>query len=150
MITATIQGISKKDNGKHISAFNGEIITGKEAQKRIQELFDDCDEVNLSSQELFCKLSNGKFFCAMAHPQKDEIGRTRIALLVWDKDTASEIIKQTIEVMGLEYERFKRLKAEYLDSKESKDSSNPFNKNALLIAGGIAVAAVAFYLLIKK
>lgn len=144
MITATIQGVSKKDNGKPISVFNGKIITGKEASKRTEELFEDCYEVNLNSQELFCKLANGKFFCAMPHPQKDEMGRTRIALLVWDKDTDCELVKQSIEVMGLEYERFKRLKREYLSSQKL------FGKNALFVVGGIALAALAFYLLTKK
>lgn len=144
MITATIQGVSKQDNGKHITVFNGKIITGKEASKRTEELFKDCDEVNLSSQELFCKLANGKFFCAMPHPQQDEIGRTRIALLVLDKDTTDELVKQSIEVMGLEYERFQRLKNEYLSSQKL------FDKNALFVVGGIALAAFVFYLLTKK
>ena len=36
----------------------------------------------------------------MQHPEKDVEGRYRIVLIVWDKNTAEEIIKETIEALN--------------------------------------------------
>lgn len=145
MITATIQGISQKNNRKHISAQDGKIIRGKIEQEQITQLYKDCASVNLDAQELFCELDNGKFFCALYHPQKDDIGRVRIALIVWDKDTSQELIQKTLEVMGLEFERFLGLKREF----ESRQKVG-VSKNTLVVVGGIALLALATYLLFKK
>ena len=143
MITATIQGISGENNREHISACDGKIITGKQAEKLVNQLYDDCYEVDLGSDELYLKMPNGKFFAAMFHPQKDDIGRLRIALIVWDKDTSNELIKQTLEVMGLDYERFLELRREFRAKKVG-------SKNALIILGGVALLAAVAYFLLKK
>lgn len=144
MITATIQGISQENNYKHISAQDGQIIVGKMEQKQIMQLYKDCESVNIDTQELFCELENGKLFCALYHPQKDDIGRTRIALIVWDKDTSNEMIQKTLEVMGLEFERFKRLEREF------KRNKIGVSKNALVAIGIIALVASVIYLVVKK
>ena len=144
MITATVQGISQENNRKHISVQDGQIITGKKEEEQVAQLYRDCDSVDLDSDELYCKIENGKLFCAMYHPQKDDIGRTRIALIVWDKDTSDELIQKTLEVMGLEYEHFKKLKREY------KRRQIGINRNALFAIGVIALVGISVYLTIKK
>ncbi|MGX3044832.1 hypothetical protein [Helicobacter sp. T3_23-1056] len=138
MITATVQGKSQENNRKHISAQDGQIITGKKEEEQVTQLYRDCDSVNLESDELYCKLKNGKFFCALYHPENDDIGRRRIALIVWDKDTSDEMIQHTLEVMGLEYERFKKLEQEYKQ------------KKALVAIGIIALVGFGIYLLAKN
>lgn len=145
MITATVQGISQENNRKHISAQDGKIITGKIEQEQVTRLYMDCESVNLNTQELFCELDNGKLFCALYHPEKDDIGRRRIALVVWDKDTSQELIQKTLEVMGLEFERFLELKREFESQKRVGVS-----KNTLVIIGGVALLVLAAYLLFKK
>lgn len=145
MITATVQGISQENNRKHISAQDGKIITGKIEQEQVTRLYMDCESVNLNTQELFCELDNGKLFCALYHPEKDDIGRVRTALIVWDKDTSQELIQETFEVMGLEFERFLELKREFESQKRVGVS-----KNTLVIVGGVALLVLAAYLLFKK
>lgn len=144
MITITVQGISQENNRKHITAQDGQIITGKKEEEQVAQLFKDCDSVDLDTDELFCELENGKLFCGLYHPQKDDIGRTRIALIVWDKDTSNEMIQKTLEVMGLEFERFKRLEREF------KRNKIGVSKNALVAIGIIALVASAIYLVVKK
>ncbi|MGX2981813.1 hypothetical protein [Helicobacter sp. 23-1045] len=109
----------------------------------------DCQKVNVSA-EYYCELENGKLFCALYHPENDDIGRRRIALIVWDKDTSDEIIQKTLEVMGLEYNRFLELKSEFEARLESNKQVGT-NKNKLVaIIGGVALIAFVAYLLIKK
>ena len=114
MIIATIQGISRADNGKHITAYNGSLITGKEQENRVNELFRSIGEIDVS-EELFCFTKQGQCLCAIEHPQKDEMGRIRTALILYDKDTSDAMIKQTLEVMGLEHERFDKLRQKYFE-----------------------------------
>lgn len=69
MITATIQGISKENNQKHISAYNGTIITDEVEKERVAQLYRDCYEVNSNTEE-FRLLKNGKFFLCDLSPAK--------------------------------------------------------------------------------
>ena len=143
MISATIQGKYKENRGKHITAQDGKLITGDAQTKCVNAILKDCQNVNMS-REYYCELENGKLFCALYHPQKDDIGRTRIALIVWDKDTSNEMIQKTLEVMGLEFERFKRLEREF------KRNKIGVSKNALVAIGVIALVASVIYLVVKK
>ncbi len=143
MISATIQGKYKENRGKHITAQDGKLITGEAQTKCVNAILEDCKEVNVSG-EYYCELENGKLFCALYHAEKDDIGRKRIALIVWGKDTSNEMIQKTLEVMGLEFERFKRLEREF------KRNKIGVSKNALVAIGVIALVASAIYLVVKK
>ena len=144
MITATVQGESQKDNYKHISAQDGQKITDKKEEEQVAQLYRDCDSVDLDTDELYCELENGKLFCAIYHPERDDIGRTRIALIVWDKDTSNKMIQETLEVMGLDFERFKRLEREF------KRNKIGVSRNALFVIGVIALVGIGVYLAVKK
>ena len=149
MISATISGKDKANNRKHITAQDGNLITGESQSECINVILKDCQNVNVSG-EYYCELENGKLFCALYHTEKDDIGRRRTALIVWDKDTSNEMIQKTLEVMGLEYERFLGLKNAFEVSFESNKKVGT-NKNKLVaIIGGIALVAFVAYLLIKK
>lgn len=143
MISATIQGKYKENRGKHITAQDGKLIIGEAQTKCVNAILKDCQNVNVSG-EYYCELENGKLFCALYHAEKDDIGRKRTALIVWDKDTSNEIIQKTLEVMGLEFERFKRLEREF------KRNKIGVSKNALVAIGVIALVASAIYLVVKK
>lgn len=148
MITATIQGISSENNCKHITAHNGKIIEGDIAQEKINQLYDDCYEVDLGDKELYCELGNGKLFCAIDHPVRDDIGRIRTALIVWDKNTPQKNIQDTIEVMGLSHSRLLELENEYNSLKAH--SSKKRSKKGLYIACGVAIIAITTIILLKK
>ena len=144
MIRATIQGKDKANNRKHITAQNATLITGEAQTKCVNAILRDCKNVSVSG-ELYYELDNGKLFCALYHPEKDDIGRVRTALIIWDKDTSQELIQKTLEVMGLEFERFLELKREFESQKRVGVS-----KNTLVIVGGVALLVLAAYLLFKK
>lgn len=148
MISATIQGIHKENNRKHTTAQNGKLITGEAQKECINAILRDCKDESVDD-EVYCELDNGKLFCALYHPMKDDIGRMRIALIVWDKDTSNELIQKTLEVMGLEYERFLELKGEF-DKRFAARQKDSVSKGTLAIVGGIALLAFATYLLLKK
>lgn len=149
MISATISGKDKANNRQHITAQNGKLIIGDVQTKCVNAILEDCKEVNVGG-EYYCELENGKLFCALYHAEKDDIGRRRTALIVWDKDTSNEIIQKTLEVMGLEYERFLGLKSEFEVSVKSNQKIGT-NKNKLVaIIGGVALVVFVAYLLIKK
>lgn len=148
MISATIQGIDKSNNREHITAQNGKLITGEVQRECVNEILRDCSEVS-ADDEMYCELDNGKLFCALYHPIKDDIGRRRIALIVWDRDTSNELIQKTLEVMGLDYERFLELKGEFEERFVARQKGG-VSKNTVVIVGGIALLAFVAYLLLKK
>lgn len=148
MISATIQGIHKENNREHITAQNGKLIIGEEQRECVNEILRDCREAS-ADDEVYCELDNGKLFCALYHPVKDDIGRMRIALIVWDKDTPNELIQKTLEVMGLEFERFLELKSEFEGQFAAKQKGG-VSKSTVAIVGGIALLAFVAYLLLKK
>lgn len=147
MISATIQGIHKENNGKHTTAQNGKLITGEAQRECVNAILRDCREAS-ADDEVYCELDNGKLFCALYHPIKDDIGRKRIALIVWDKDTSNELIQKTLEVMGLDYERFLELKGEFEERFVAVDKSG--GKKIWIAVGGIALVAFVAYLIFKK
>lgn len=146
MISATIQGVDKANNRARISAQNGKLITGEAQRECVNAILRDCKDISVN-EELYCELDNAKFFCALYHPQKDDIGRRRTALIVWDKDTPMELIQKTLEVMGLEFERFVRLQADFEAERKARQSG--VAKNTLIIVGGIVLCAFVIYLLFK-
>lgn len=148
MISATIQGIDKSNNREHITAQNGKLITGEVQRECVNAILRDCKEVS-ADDEMYCELDNGKLFCALYHPIKDDIGRLRIALIVLDKDTPNELIQKTLEVMGLDYERFLELKGAFEERFAARQKGG-VSKNTVVIVGGIALLAFVAYLLLKK
>ena len=119
MIMATIQGRNINDNGKHTTACDGKLVDGMEQEKCMSELFRAIRDISVKGEK-FCDLKTNRLFCAIEHPQRDEIDRIRTALIVYDRDTSEAMIKQTIEIMGLDYARFQSLREEYQKSLESK------------------------------
>ena len=77
-------------------------------------------------------------FMFIYHPEKDDIGRTRVAKILWDNDANQSEIKQTVELAGLEYQRFLQIQT------EAKFKKKLNNKN-IIIGGaiGLLVGAVA-------
>ena len=143
MISATIQGIHKENNGKHTTAQNGKLITGEAQRKCVNAILKAFRGIKVRKESYF-EIDSGELLCTMYHPIKDDIGRMRIALIVLDKDTPNELIQKTLEVMGLDFERFLKLRRKFKLQKVGVSS------NTLVIVGGMVLVAFAICFIFKK
>lgn len=147
MINATISGIHKENHRKHITAQNGELVTDETQRECVNAILKECSGIKVRGDSFF-ELDSGKLFCSLCHPIRDDLGRMRIALIVWDKDTSNELIQKTLEVMGLEFERFLELKGEFEERFVVRDKSG--GRKIWIAVGGIALVAFVAYLVFKK
>ena len=138
MIVAIVQG---KDKGLYDTVIDGKIVSGKEQQDAINKLLSKIPSIKITGNGGF-KLETGEFFCHMQHPEKDVEGRYRIVLIVWDKNTAEEIIKETIEGIGCDYDKFVQVRSEINNEKKT------LKKIMMLL--GIFLILVAVILFLKK
>ncbi|WP_096020348.1 hypothetical protein [Campylobacter lanienae] len=138
MIIATIQSIDSK-NSEQIVAVDGKIIKNdKEKSSYLNQLFDTICDIDIpDNDEKMLALKNGQYFCYIYHPKNDDIGRRRRALILFDKETNLEIQKQTIEVLGLSWDKFYKLQQE----------SKRVKLNFMVILAFVAAAAMIFVLL---
>lgn len=107
MVFITIQGTNKE--GQSESVKNGKKIIGDEEQKEIYALLRFIDKNHIDTYNENCIKRNGYNFCTILHPTKDEKGRNRMAWVIWDKFSSDEELKNSIELMGLSYEKFKTI-----------------------------------------
>lgn len=152
MIVATVQG--NEEGGKHITVKNGKRITGKEQQEVINELYDKVRGIEINGDIGIEELKGKEIFCYMEHPEVDSYGRKGIAFIVWDKKEKKEIIKRTIEEIGLDYDKFK-IKYDkfnnFINKLINKLNNNSKQKQIILVglAAGV-VAAIIITLAINK
>ena len=107
MISAMIQAIKRDEN--NVVVLDGQILSGDEARKCAENIFDEVDKIKYSDKEQIQKIRSNKFFCNIYHPQKDDLGRIRTALIVWDKGTSLKLVQSTINALGLDYEKWEKL-----------------------------------------
>lgn len=148
MISATISGIHKENHRKHITVQNGELVTDEAQNVCVNAILKECRGIKVRGDSYF-ELDSGKLFCSLCHTIRDDLGRMRIALIVWDKDTSNELIQKTLEVMGLEIERFLELKGAFEEQFAARQKGG-VSKSTVAIVGGIALLAFVAYLLLKK
>lgn len=112
MVLATIQG--KNSQNDQITALNGKIIFGEDEQKQIDDLIDFRSKFKITykQREEFIKKGN-KFFVFLKHIEPDDIGRTRVAMLLYDKNTPKDEIEKTLNVMGLDVANFNNILNKY-------------------------------------
>lgn len=142
MIVATVQG--NEEGGKHITVKDGKRITGKEQQEVINELYDKVRGIEINGDIGIEELKGKEIFCYMEHPEVDSYGRKGIAFIVWDKKEKKEIIKRTIEEIGLDYDKFK-IKYDKFNNFFNKliNKLNNNSKQKQIILVGLAAGAVA-------
>lgn len=116
MIVATVQG---KYNGLHDTVLNGKRITGEEQKTAINNLLSKIPPKEILEDNISL-LKNKEFFCSMIHPERDVEGRGRIVLIVWDKEESDDMIKKTVETIGLDYDSFLKLKNRFDKKKTPK------------------------------
>lgn len=152
MIIATIQ--SKITGGSHPSttALNGKLLSSDEAQPHLNRLYEIIDGLPPLDSEQIVPISDSRYLlCVQDHPERDEAGRIRPALVLWSDDESLESIKSTLQAMGLEIARFSDLYREYqaaVQARAKAQAKAKQNKRVLLIAG--VVAAFALIYLLKK
>ncbi|TQR34426.1 hypothetical protein DMB92_00205 [Campylobacter sp. MIT 99-7217] len=140
MIIATIQGTDTSSGGKHISACDGRLVENQEQDKCLEKLFSiiNHSDINNNENEGFYAIANEYYLCLIQHPKKDDIGRTRIALVLFSQNENEDIVHKTLDIMGLEYDRFKNLRQKYLVSKNNtlKTQRMPMLVVACAVVGG--------------
>lgn len=129
MISVMIQAVKKDEN--NVVALDGKILEGATAKRQAKAIFDDIDGLKLKGEGVQKSSDNTKLVCYLYHTIKDDAGRTRGCVVVWEKGTSQELIKQTLELMGLDFNRFKALYELY----ESKAK-----RQGLIV--GVAVLAI--------
>ncbi|PPS21865.1 hypothetical protein [Brachyspira murdochii] len=115
MIVAIVQG---KDRGLYDTVIDGEVVSGKEQQDAINKLLSKIPPIKITGNGGF-KLETGEFFCHMQHPEKDVEGRYRVVLIVLDKNTSEEIIKETIKAIGCDYYKYVQIRNEINNEKKT-------------------------------
>lgn len=50
MIAATIQGVSRSNNGKHITAYDGKLLAGESQESCIEGIFRAISEINVENE----------------------------------------------------------------------------------------------------
>ena len=106
MIIATIQGKNKKE--ETITTLNGEFVYGDEEQRCIDKILANTKNIGNIGKQKFCSV-NDNFIVFIDHPEKDDIGRIRTAMVFYNKDITKEEIYKTIEKMGLDIQNFDKL-----------------------------------------
>ena len=134
MIIATIQGKNKKE--ETITTLNGEFVYGDEEQRCIDKILANTKNIGNIGKQKFCSV-NDNFIVFIDHPEKDDIGSIRTAMVFYNKDITKEEIYKTIEKMGLDIQNFDKLQKEYTEKKA-------------LIKGVILLAAVGTILWLKR
>lgn len=127
MIKITIQG--KNQEEKQLGWANGE-----KSGENYYEICNFMEKYNFIRNGIEeAKFTNEVNMAYIFHPEKDDIGRTRVAMLVWDKDSDQSEIQKTIELAGLDYERFLLICNE---AKVKKSKQNNKNVKNIFIGGG--------------
>ncbi|MEI0548732.1 hypothetical protein R4K89_00290 [Brachyspira intermedia] len=107
-----------------------------EAQKDLDSLFDRLPHISYTEDDI--RKMNDETLCRMKHPIKDNEGRNRIVYIVWDKEASDEMIKKTVETIGLNYDSFLKLKNTFDKKKTQK---------LMLIALIVVVLAIVILIL---
>lgn len=151
MIIATIQ--SKITGGSHPSTttLNGELLSSDETQPHLNRLYELIDGLPPLDSEQIVPISDSRYLlCVQDHPERDEAGRIRPALVLWSDDESLESIKPTLQAMGLEIARFSELYREYQAAVQARAAQAKARKHRQLLLVAGVVAAFALIYLLKK
>lgn len=141
MVIATIQSKETGSNGYDITAVNGAIVDSDTAQPYVNKLYALIRDVpsHLDTEEILPLA--GYMLCVQDHPERDDKGRIRPALVLWSDDESVESIKPTLQAMGLDEARFNDLYRGYQAAAQAKARKH---RQLLLAAGVVIVVALAY------
>ena len=147
MVIATIQSKETGRNGYDITAVNGAIVDIDTAQPYVNKLYALIRDVpsHLDTEEILPLA--GYMLCVQDHPERDDKGRIRPALVLWSDDESLESIKRTLQAMGLDEARFNELYRKYQAKQaKAKTQARAKQNKRLLLAAGVAIIIALIYL----
>lgn len=147
MVIATIQSKETGRNGYDITAVNGAIVDSDTAQPYVNKLYALIRDVpsHLDTEEILPLA--GYMLCVQDHPEKDDKGRIRPALVLWSDDESLESVKRTLQAMGLDEARFNGLYRGYQAAAQAKAAQAKARKHRqLLLAAGVVIVVALAYL----
>lgn len=114
MVYASMQG--KDENNKRVTAVDGRLLTaGEEENKILLDIAKKLSTRRLDFSGMIRNLNRFERYCYLNHPEVDDIGRLRKALIIWDKNDSEENIKKTIEAIGINnFNEWKLANEEYI------------------------------------
>lgn len=114
MVYASMQG--KDENNKRVTAVDGRLLTaGEEENKILLDIAKKLSTRRLDFSGMIRNLNRFERYCYLNHPEVDDIGRPRKALIIWDKNDSEENIKKTIEAIGINnFNEWKSANEEYI------------------------------------
>ncbi|MEI0485141.1 hypothetical protein [Brachyspira intermedia] len=134
-----IASVESKNAGKNELVENGIPLNVDdiEVQKKWNCLLERLPHKSYVKDDIF-QINENEILCRMKHPEKDQAGRNRIVYIVWDKEASDEMIKKTVETIGLNYDSFLKLKNTFDKKKTQK---------LMLIALIVVVLAIVILIL---
>lgn len=134
-----IASVESKNAGKNELVENGILlnIDDIEVQKKWNYLLERLPHESYVKDDIF-QINENEILCRMKHHEKDQAGRNRIVYIVWDREASDEMIKKTVETIGLDYDSFLKLKNEFDKKKSPK---------LMLIALIVVVLAIVILIL---
>lgn len=98
-----------KVNESDVVFADGVFLQNEEALQTSESIYDLCKNENLD-QEIVKKLKNNKTLALLYHPIKDDFGRLRPAIIVYENTISDEELQDSLNKFGLDYNRFLELK----------------------------------------
>lgn len=147
MVIATIQSKETGRNGYDITAVNGAIVDSDTAQPYVNKLYALIRDVpsHLDTEEILPLA--GYMLCVQNHPERDDKGRIRPALVLWSDDESVESIKRTLQAMRLDEARFNELYRGYQAAAQARAAQAKARKRRqLLLAAGVVIVVALAYL----
>ncbi len=132
MTIATIQTCKTGSDEPNITAKDGVILEGDNATKAVNELYKNIRDISVGNDEKIMPIHNTHLLCVIYHAQKDDKGRIRPALVLWDKNEDLNKVKETLKVMGLDRERFDELYTQYQKATRECESIKKIGGGAIV------------------
>lgn len=88
---------------------DGEFLEGEQIDKVCSSVYKLCEKERLDI-ELVKKINKDYSLAVLYHPKKDDFGRIRPAIAVYQNSLDEKILKDSLDKFGLDYEYFLKLK----------------------------------------
>lgn len=97
------------DNENDIVFRDGEFVKDTQINQICSDIYKLCEKSKLDI-ELVKRINKKYSLAVLYHPQKDDLGRVRPAIVVYQNALDKHVLKDSFDKFGLDYERFLALK----------------------------------------
>lgn len=104
--------IQNKGDGHLTVVKNGEILNGSEKERAIELIHSVQSGLKQKyiQTEFYCKIK-GKTYCCVFHGERDDYGRLRPCIFVWEKGCDIQGLAKTASAIGVDIQKISELKA---------------------------------------